>query len=404
MVPVAAALLFFQSAAAPASEGIKALDEGRYEAAAQIFQKAIAADPADYTAHFNLALAYGFLQRDAEGIQEYRKVLELKPGLYEAQLNEGILLLRQKRAAEAAPLLEAAAAQKPKEFRPRFYLGEAQLAAGQPGPAAESYRAAVELDAKSAAAQLGLGRALALEGKLADATLSFQRAAALDGAYRGALVELGALYEKAGQKTEAMEIYRQFPDDPGAQEHLAQLLLESKQYSDAVLAFERAYNQSPSAANRLGLAMAYLFTQQADKALPLLERAVADDGTNFDLRIVYAHALRDRKQYHAAADQFSAAVKLKPQDAHTWDELGGVLYLAEEYQPALAAFERAHQLGENTAGNWFLQAIILDKGHQLKPALEAYRQFLALSGGKNPDQEWQARQRQRILEKELDRR
>ncbi|MBV8729379.1 MAG: hypothetical protein JO336_06180, partial [Acidobacteriia bacterium] len=77
---------------------------------------------------------------------------------------------------------------------------------------------------------------------------------------------------------------------------------------------------------------------------------------------------------------------------------------AEEYQPALAAFERAHQLGENTAGNWFLQAIILDKGHQLKPALEAYRQFLALSGGKNPDQEWQARQRQRILEKELDRR
>ncbi|MBV9742511.1 MAG: tetratricopeptide repeat protein, partial [Acidobacteriia bacterium] len=173
MVPVAAALLFFQSAAAPASEGIKALDEGRYEAAAQIFQKAIAADPADYTAHFNLALAYGFLQRDAEGIQEYRKVLELKPGLYEAQLNEGILLLRQKRAAEAAPLLEAAAAQKPKEFRPRFYLGEAQLAAGQPGPAAESYRAAVELDAKSAAAQLGLGRALALEGKLADATLSF---------------------------------------------------------------------------------------------------------------------------------------------------------------------------------------------------------------------------------------
>ena len=83
--------------------------------------------------------------------------------------------------------------------------------------------------------------------------------------------------------------------------------------------------------------------------------------------------------------------------------MGGVLYLAEEYQPALDAFARAHQLGENTAGNWFMTAIILDKGHQLKPALEAYRQFLALSGGKNPDQEWQARQRERTLQRELER-
>jgi tetratricopeptide (TPR) repeat protein len=113
--------------------------------------------------------------------------------------------------------------------------------------------------------------------------------------------------------------------------------------------------------------------------------------------------LRDYKQYRPAAQQFTAALKLKPDAAHTWDELGGVLYLAEDYQPALAAFEKANQLGENTAGNWFLRAIILDKGHQLKPALEAYRQFLALSAGKSPDQEWQARQRERILERELNR-
>ena len=83
--------------------------------------------------------------------------------------------------------------------------------------------------------------------------------------------------------------------------------------------------------------------------------------------------------------------------------MGGVLYLAEDYPPALAAFERANQLGENTAGNWFLRAIILDKTHQTKPALEAYRQFLALSQGKNPDQEWQARQRERTLQRELER-
>ena len=149
--------------------------------------------------------------------------------------------------------------------------------------------------------------------------------------------------------------------------------------------------------------MGYLFNQQAEKALPLLDKAVGEEPANFDLRVMYAHALRDRKQYQMAASQFAAALKVKPDAAHTWDEMGGVLYLAEEYQPALAAFERANQLGENTAGNWFLRAIILDKTHQPKPALEAYRQFLALSEGKNPDQEWQARQRERTLQRELER-
>src|SRR5579871_1218601 len=116
-----AALLFFQGAGA---DGMKALQDGRYDAAAEAFTKAIAADPGDYTAHFNLALAYSFLNRDAEGIAEYRKALELKPGLYQAQLNAGILLLRQKRPAEALPLLESAAGQKPSEYRPQFYLAE----------------------------------------------------------------------------------------------------------------------------------------------------------------------------------------------------------------------------------------------------------------------------------------
>src|SRR6516162_6616381 len=98
-----AALLFWQ-AVNPASEGLKALEEGRYDAAAQAFTKAVAADPADYSSHFNLALAYSFLERDSEGIAEYRKTLELKPRLYQAELNAGILLLRQKKPVEAMPL------------------------------------------------------------------------------------------------------------------------------------------------------------------------------------------------------------------------------------------------------------------------------------------------------------
>jgi hypothetical protein len=95
---------------------------------------------------------------------------------------------------------------------------------------------------------------------------------------------------------------------------------------------------------------------------------------------------------------------LKADSGPVWDELGGVLYLADDFPGALAALDRARQLGENTAGNTFFRALALDRLHQVKPALEAYREFLAMSGGKNPDQEFQARQRAKLLQRETERR
>jgi len=40
----------------------------------------------------------------------------------------------------------------------------------------------------------------------------------------------------------------------------------------------------------------------------------------------------------------------------------------------------------------------------LKPALDYYREFLARSNGKFPDEEWKARQRAKLLERELSKR
>src|SRR5579863_2397114 len=121
MWPVTALVLFLAFQANLSEQGLKALDEKRYDAAVASFTQAIAADPKDYSAHFNLALADSLLGKDAEAIAEYKKTLELKPDLYQAQLNLGISLLRQKHPADAVPVLTAAVAQKPKEYRPNSY-------------------------------------------------------------------------------------------------------------------------------------------------------------------------------------------------------------------------------------------------------------------------------------------
>ncbi|MEI9974376.1 MAG: hypothetical protein WDO73_21400 [Ignavibacteriota bacterium] len=58
---------------------------------------------------------------------------------------------------------------------------------------------------------------------------------------------------------------------------------------------------------------------------------MADEPANYDLRMGYAHALRDRKQYPAAATQFHEAAKIKPAETKTWTELGGMLYLSGDH-------------------------------------------------------------------------
>jgi tetratricopeptide (TPR) repeat protein len=398
-----AAFLVFQ-AADPAAEGLKALEEGKYDAAAAALQRAVTAEPSDYFSHFNLALAYGYLRRDAEGVAEYRKTLELKPGLYEAQLNAAMLLMRDSEPAEALPLLEAASGQKPAEYQPRYLLAEAQRQTGALDEAVATYGKALELDAKSAEAHSGMGRALARLERLDEAAPHFRQAVSLDARYRPSLLELAALYDNARRSAEAIAIYREFREDAAAQKRLNELLLESKSYAEAAARLEKAYAAAPTPANRALLADAYLANRQLEKALPLLEKAVAGEASNFDLRMRYARALRDTRQFPLAAAQFEEATRLRPNEMMAWSELGASLSLAGEPQRALKAFERAYELGQNTPGNWFSRAMLLDNLKQMKPAVEAYQRFLALSEGKFPDREFQARQRVRIMQKEFNRR
>lgn len=384
--------------------GVKALDERNYPTAIELFGKAVAADSADYGAHFHLALALTLAGRPAEAIPEYKKVLELKAGLYEAELNLGILLLGANQPADALPYLKSAAEKKSTETRPLSYLAEAYLSTGDLTQAERAYTALVGLDSKSAAARLGLGRTLARQNRLSDAAPHFKEAAALDPSYRDGLLELASLYESAKQSAEAIALYDQFPDNTAAQERLGVLLVEAKRYGDAIARLEPLVARSPSSANRMALANAYRLNKEPQKAFPLLDQVVAAETSNYDVRMLYGAMLRDQKLFAPAARLFFGAAKIRPDSKEAWNELSGMLIMMEDFPQALAALDRVKALGGEIPAHHFFRAIILDKTKQYKPALASYQQFLAVAGGQFPDEEFQSRQRVRIIQKELERR
>lgn len=399
-----AAVLLFSPQQDFVTEGLKALDANQPAAAEAFLRKAVEADDKDFTAHFNLALALSIENKDDEAIQELRRTLALKPGLYQAEVNLGTLLLRDKRPADAIVPLKDAAVSRPKDERPNLLYAEALYQTGDLAQAGQYYRIVVDLDPKSAVAQSGLAHSLLKQSHLDESAPHFRAAAALDPAYKDDLLLLAAEYEKSGMAEEAIAIYREFPENAAAQQRAVQLLEANGKFTAAIPGLESAVKQSPTVANRIALADAYKMAKQPDKALEQLQLAGASDPSNYELRMDLGRELRDRRQFVPAAQQFAAAAKIQPDSVKAWNELAAVLVENEDYAGGLAALEHVRALGKEVPGDYFYRAISLEKLKQPKPALEAYKQFLAADGGRMPDQEFQARQRIRIIESELNRR
>jgi tetratricopeptide (TPR) repeat protein len=368
-----------------------------------LFTKAVSEDPKDYGVRFNLALAYSLLGKDAEAIPQYKAVLELKPGLYEAELNLGISLLRSKDAAGAVVQLKAAAEQKPAEFQPVFHLGDALRETGALADAETAYATAVKLKPDSADAEWGLAETLMREKKLADSEEHFRKAAALNPKYKSYLLELATMFEADHQTERAIALYREFPNDVGAQERMGALLLSSGDTQTAIPALEAAVAKSPTVGNRVALAQAYLKDKQDDKAVAVTAQLVAAEPQAYDVRM-FAGRLLNVKKLPAAAAQFNAAAQIKPDSIEAWKELSAILVINQDYVGGIAALDRLRALGVETSGQLFFRAISYDHLHQLKEALAAYNKFLETSQGKNPDEEFKARQRARIIQHELDKR
>jgi tetratricopeptide (TPR) repeat protein len=386
----------------PAGEGMKALEGAKYEEAAKLFAQAVEKDGDDIAARFHLGLSFSFLNRDTEAVAAYRKVLAMKPGLYEAQLNLGVVQLRQRQFGEAAAVLEEARKQKPGEYRPNYYMGEALLGLGKFEEAEGVLRAALTADGKRPEAMVAMGRAQARQGRVKESAAWFTDAAAADGSYRDALLELASYYEAAKMREAAIAIYKQFPENAGARERMGVLMLETGQAAEAVAELEVAVKTSPTAANRFALATAYLKAKQNDKALPLIAAAVEQEPRNVELRLTLGRLKREAKDLPGAAQEFYAAAQAEPKAAAAWRELASTLFLLGNYQGALAAFDKLRALGEETPGQWYLRALCYDRMQLYKEALPAYEKFLAVSEGKSPEEEFKARQRIRVVKKVLE--
>ena len=343
----------------------------------------------------------------------YRRAVEANPNSFESHLAFGLLLARQGNRDEAHTEL----------------LDATTLDAGEAGPAlkARAWRALARLDNPGPDGQ---GNATLASDELLEALKLTPET--LDDTLLAA-----DLAEASGEHDTAEAAYRRVlakdPKSSGAQSGLAHILIERRQYPDAEKMIRSALQLDPDNPALNAQLATVLAAQDNPEALPLLQKLHAAYPLDAALTRMLAQVLAEAGDAEASDRLYIPLLAKSPDDVELLVAHGQNLIRQQQYPEALAAFTRATILDSANADGWSGVAFAASKLHQPSLVIHAltmrskflpevpatyflwatsydtlndkvaaatyYHHFLDSSGGKFPNQEWQARQRLLVLEK-----
>ena len=373
----------------------------------------VAAHPGDARALFDLGYIADAQNRLDDAADLYGKAIAANPKSFEAHLSLGLLLARESKPDEARPELVTATTLDPGDagtaLKARAWRALAQI--DRPRPAGDNDPTAASND---------LIEALKISPETENDTLL-----------------AAGLAEDAGQYDSAEAAYRRVlakdPKSQPATAALAHLLLARKQYPEAETMLRAALEQFPGDPTLTAQLATVLVAEDKAEALPLLEQLHASHPDDASIARMLAVVEADAGDYAASDKLFVELLEKNPQDPDLLVGHGQNLVRQQRYADAFAAFDKATQVDQTNVDGWsglafaaerlgrpevtlralterskylpdnastyFLWAISYDKLNQKQRAIDYYQRFLDASAGKAPDEEWQAKQRLQVLKK-----
>ena len=385
------------------SQAEDAMQKGDFSAAEPLLQKAVAAQPNDYRAWFDLGYVYNATHRQPEAIAAYRKAVAAKPDVFESNLNLGLLLAKNGDNAEATKYLQAATQLKPSDH-PEAGLTRAWQALGRveeatsPQQALAAYAEAAKLSPNDPEPRVAAATLLTKQIDLDADAREYQAAVQLDPTSKTALAGLVDVYITQKKYSDAEATLRKLlasdPQNSAARMQLGRILLAEGKNTEAADELHTALQANPDDPHAaLDLGAVYVKAgkdTEAEQQFRLAEQKLPRDP---EVHFALGSLLLYEKKYPEAQQELLMAVKLKPDLADAYGSLAIVAAENKNYTLALQALDIRAKFQPETAATYFLRANTFDNLKAIPQAVEYYQKFLAEDGGKFPDQEWQARHR-----------
>ena len=336
--------------------GIMADDEGKFNLAADFFDRAIKFDDRNFYAHYNMAIALRHKGMYKEALSALERAQKLRPDLVEAQNLKGQLQYQNQDLKGAESTLKQAI-ETSKDPLAYYNLGMVYKKDGKFAEAKAAFldalnQASAGEIAYKAATQLGMMHAT--QGDLPNAKYYFERAVALSPAtakyhYNLALIlhqlgenergvreldeaiKLGSdnpqtymyvarLYSELGRKDQAeaalQAALRQAPKDPVILSQMGDMLVAQGKWAPAIQVYRELYESSPKTQEKAqalyNLGKVYVAVRDYKNAEKALEGAYQLDMMNEDALVLLADAYVQNGQAHKSITLYKEALRLNP--------------------------------------------------------------------------------------------
>jgi serine/threonine-protein kinase len=264
---------------------------------------------------------------------------------------------------------------------------------GQHARAIAELETALQIDPRALSAHRRLAEAYEAEGDSARAEQSYRAESSAYPEYWAPYVDLGSYLIRRGRyrdaETSLLQGVRYAPDNDRAIGNLAGLYILTERFAAAESELTRGLSVAPSVIGLNNLAWVHIYQGQLDKALPLLERAVAlpgADSTHWgNLARVYRWSGRSeqaRATYDSAIRRAMREVDVNPRDVRIRANLASLWAEIGHRREALTEIGSSLERGPKDLSALFRSAVVHELTGNRKAALAAVE--AAARGGYSP--------------------
>jgi len=312
-----------------------------------------------------------------------RHLIGQQPGIAEAHLNLGTVLLQRGDHEEAGANFRTALGLRPGWALALCNLGVALMAGQKPRDAVPVLQQAVAADPELVEAHCALGDACRASSLIAEAILSYRRACALRPGALPLIRRLAQALYASGDLAEAVDVLsraRQIhPGDTDlAMLQATALLRQARPAEAATLLQEITARQPHNAAAHANLGVAMYASGQMSLAIDVLRRAISLDPAQLSAWINLGNIQRERGALSDAEASMRKALEIDPRSLAALNNLALILKDAGRLVDSEPALRHAIELDGRFADAWANLATVLESQGRTKEAMIAHRKTMSL--------------------------
>ncbi|NOX96551.1 MAG: tetratricopeptide repeat protein [Nitrospirae bacterium] len=386
-------------------------------------------DPDNANLHYNLGFIYLREARNPEkAIQEFKKVVELKPNSKAGYSNLGWAYERVQEYEGAINLYKEATERFPDYIGFHEQLARAYERQEEYDLAIRQYRKVIELRPDDYRSKIQLARLLGNQGKGKEAIRIYKdilksdlwtadraqgqagaglialyqkenRLEELLGEYQ-ALVKakpdapyisrtLGDIYLKLGKKEKALAAYRkamlQQPKDDQLRLSIARILTREKAYPEAEKLYRQVINNAgsswPAEQAQRELIRIYMMTNQGEKAIGYYSEALKTSKNIREWELAFREQIRfyeEKGQLNELVSIIRKKIEENPQNSRLYALLAGIYSRQRNYKEAISQYKKAIALSPKETNLYRSLAWMYERAKMYEEAIKSYSKAIEL--------------------------